>query len=234
MRNAAFTLVQNDMVILELWLKYYSKYFDDLYVIGNGTREDYKELDKLKEKYDFEFERVPLVHSSEYTLPICKDKQVKLLEDHHWVLYSDCDEFIVADPKKYRDLKAFMEAYPGEKCYCEGFNVLQMEDEQPISFAFKYLKQRKYFAKDLSYNKCLLSRVPLNWNVGCHKEIDIPDDISKAKADTGLFLLHLKYADLNYIKPRDLGPITTGLHHGVIAEGMKTKQEIPEEIRRLF
>ena len=234
MLNAAFTLVQNDMVILNLWLSYYSKYFDYLVVIGNGTKESYGKLEPLKEKYDFYFERIDFAGNSESTLDICKRKQKELLEKYNWVLYCDCDEFIVADPKKYMDLRVFMDAYPAEKCYCEGFNVLQVENEQPINFAFPYLSQRKYWSKDIDYNKPLLSKVPLNWAPGCHREMEIPDTDGKKIADTGLFLHHLKYADLKYKEPRDLGPTFTNLDHGKITEGMKIKQEIPQNIRRLF
>ena len=234
MHSAAFTLVQNDMVILELWLKYYSKYFDDLYVIGIGTKDEYGELQTLRKKYNFEFERVNYAGNSDYTLPLCKDKQKKLLENHDWVLYSDCDEFIVADPTKYKDLKDFVEKCDKDKVPCEGFNILHVEGESPIDFSQPYLSQRKYWAKDMDYNKCLLSKVPLNWNVGCHKEMDVDDSVSKAYANTGLFLLHLKYADLNPRSNRDFGPTITGIFHAKIEEGMKIKQEIPEKIRRLF
>ena len=234
MPNAAFTLVQNDMVMLELWLKYYSKYFDDIFVIGNGTKTEYEELQTLREKYKFEFERVTFAPNSDLTLLICKGKQVKLLENHKWVLYSDCDEFVVADSKKYKDLKDFMEKFDKDKVYCEAFNVLQMENEQSIDYSRPFLSQRKYWAKDIDYNKPLLAKVPLNWNPGCHKEVEIPDQDSKAMANTGLFMLHLRHADLNPRGNRDLGPIRTHPHPEKIMEGMKIKQEIPEEIRRLF
>ena len=99
MPNAAFTLVQNDMVILKLWCSYYSKYFEKLYVIGNDTKDGYGDLKGLKQEFNINYERIPFAGNSDETLSIVKNKQKELLKEYEWVLYSDCDEFIVADPK---------------------------------------------------------------------------------------------------------------------------------------
>src|SRR3990167_1198053 len=223
MPNAAFTLVQNDMVILKLWCSYYSKYFEKLYVIGNDTKDGYGDLKGLKQEFNINYERIPFAGNSDETLSIVKNKQKELLKEYEWVLYSDCDEFIVADPKLYKDLKVFMSAYPNDKVYCEGYNILQMDDENKIDYTKPYLMQRTYWAKDIDYNKPLLSKVPLNWAPGCHREMEIPDTDGKKMTKTGLYLLHLKYADLS-AEDRDLGPIITNVYSGKITEGMGIKE----------
>ena len=38
---AVFTIVMNDMVMLNLWVNYYKRYFDRLHIICNGTKESY-------------------------------------------------------------------------------------------------------------------------------------------------------------------------------------------------
>lgn len=235
MANAAFTIVQNDMLILGLWLRYYSQYFEQMTVIGNGTKAEYKgQINDWQAKYQLSFEQVGFLGNSDQTVVLCREKQKQLLANHEWVLYSDCDEYVVADPAFYKDLRTFMQAFPKDKTCCEGFNVLQAEDEEPIDFNLPYLSQRKYWAKDVDYNKPLLSRTPLNWAPGCHRELEEPDTDGKKLINTGLFLLHLKYADLHPKGKRDFGPTITQLNHGKVAEGMKIRQEIPKEIRRLF
>jgi len=233
MANAAFTLVQNDMVILQLWLKYYSQYFDYLYIIGNGTKEGYGKLESLKE-YKFTFERKGKMGNSAITSEVAKETQKKLLEKFEWVLYSDCDEFITPDLNLYKDFPAFFDAYPDEKTLCEGYDIVQTDNEEPIDFTKPYLQQRKYWYKNWSYNKPLLSKIPLNWAEGCHRELEVPDTIGKLQTKTGLYLIHLKYADLHPREPRDFGPITTNIQGEIITKGKEEKVEIPERYRRLF
>lgn len=235
MRSAAFTLVQNDMVIMKLWLTYYHKYFDDLTIIGNGTKEIYDtHIAELQRTISFSFERtIGPATNSETTLGIVKEKQEALLKDHEWVLYSDCDEYVFANPRKYKDLKDFMEKTKEDKVYCEAFEVFQAEDEEPIDYSEPYLKQRKFWFKNPSYNKPLLARVPINWVVGCHKEVDLSDSDSLAIKDTGLYLMHLKHSDLQATN-RDFGPMTTNIQWDLVGAGKNDRLPIPAKIRRML
>lgn len=245
MPNAAFTMVQNDMVILDLWTSYYSKYFDTLLVLGNGTKEEYGEhMDFLKTKYGIIYERLPamwgesdFLGNSELTIIKIKEKQKELLETHEWVLYSDCDEYVVADPKKYKDLKDFMQKYNGDKVYCEGMDVYQEEGQGAIDYSKPYLAQRGWWYKNRDYNKPLLAKVPLNWAPGCHSEEGGPaGNESRAIANTGLFLLHLKYSDLSPVNAdlRDFGPTLTGVNMDSVEKGKTEKGLIPKEVVKLF
>lgn len=234
MNTIAATIVENDMVILELWLRYYSKWFKDLYVLGNDTKKDYGELQPLKEKYHFRFERTPYLPHPPHVLEVVKNLQKRIFENFDWMMWSNCDEFVVTDPRKYRDLKDFMERYPEDKCLCEGFEVYQEEDEKPLDYSKPILQQRKYWFKDVCYNKPLLSKVPINWAEGFHRELEVPDTIGKEAKDTGLYLAHLKYADPTPEGNRDFGPTFSNINWDVVKEGKKVRQEIPEEIRRLF
>ena len=230
MSNAAFTLVQNDMVILNLWVSYYRRYFDRLHVVCNGTKDEYT---SYLDTQPFTYERVDgFAGNSDATVKIVRETQRKLLETYNWVLYSDCDEYVIADPEKYEDLKDFMNKCPLDKTHCEGYEVLQDEDEKPIDYSKAYLAQRKYWFKDHSYNKPLLAKVPIDWNPGCHKEYEVADEDSKEIKDTGLFLVHLKFSDLE--AQRDFGPTKTVVQGNVLEAGRKEKQPIPEKIRSLF
>lgn len=242
LNNCAFTLVVNDFVLLELWLSYYKKYFETLVVLGLGTKKEYDAYIQLRsQQVPFTFILLARPPSEEYNR-LCqidqiigdiKEWQQKLLKTHDWVLHSDYDEYVVADPRKYKDLRDFMNRCKVEKTYCEAYDVYQEENEEPIDYTKPYLLQRKYWFKDISYNKPLLARVPLNWMQGCHKEAEMSDEESRVIKDTGLFLLHLKYSDIE--TKRDLLPDTRGsINMSIVKEGKLRRELIPKKIRKLF
>jgi len=235
--SLAFTMVQNDVVILELWLKYYARFFDRLYVICNRTRENRQDdIKNLCEKYNAEYE---IFHGSlgdsDQTLGVVKERQAMFLETCRWVLYTDCDEIVIADPRKgYKNIREFMKRYKGNKTHCVCFDVMQSEDERAIDYSLPYLSQRSYWAKNNTYNKPLLSKVALDWNPGLHKEREMSDDESKSLENMGLILIHLKYSDMSPIGDRDLGPTITSYAGDRIAENMKNREKIPDIIGKIF
>lgn len=195
-RKAAFTRVLDDKEKLELWLSYYSKYFEDLYVIGYGTIGNFAELNN---KYPFTFTQMARdstatggMHSynSLYTM---KSKQRELLKNHEWVLYSDCDEFILVDYTQYKDLKDFMMRSREQQTFCEGYEIYQTDDEAGIDYTKPILVQRKYWWRDAngSYNKPLLSRIESDWTFGFHKLAHMTDEEVISIEKTGLYLIHL-------------------------------------------
>lgn len=234
MSNIAFTVVQNDMVILELWLSYYRQFFDRIHIIGNGTREQYRDyFDKLNAQEGVTAEILDLFYDdSDRTLGVVRERSDIFHKEHTWVLYSDCDEIVIPDPEKYADLRDFMKKSPDIETYCEGYDIIQVEGEEAIDYNKPYLRQRSYWSRNESYNKPLLSRRPIYWVAGYHKEGDMSDDESKAIKDTGLYLLHLKYSDMS--SQRDFGPTITGVHGDVLAFAQENKLKIPEVIRSIF
>jgi len=232
--NAVYTIVFNDMVILELWLKYYSRWFDHLVVIGSGTKDMYKgEIKLLQKRYGFEFAPIPFNDSIGELLTMVKDKQVELLKDHKWVLYTNCDEYLITDPKRYKDLKELMNKTWKKYVHCEAFDVYQADDEDPIDYSKPYLKQRKYWFKNKSYNKVILSRVELDWSNGCHRPNFITSEESRELKNVGLYLVHLKYSDPN-AAGRDFGPYETTMEGDLLSKGMELKTLIPEELKEVF
>ena len=197
-------MVNNDMVILELWLSYYSKYFDYIYVLGNGTDESYGDLEFLRDKYEFDFERIQFMGSLDQLLVRLSAKQVELLETYKWVLYGNCDELYITDGIKYKNLKDLMNRTWKKMIASEGYEVIQNEDEGPIDYTKPYFDQRRYWFKNTTMNKINLSRVPLDWVLGHHKLSTMTDDESREIKDTGLYLAHLKHADMS--AQRHFGP----------------------------
>lgn len=230
MPNLAYTIVFNDFVILELWLKYYSRFFEDLFVIADDTNIDDPEFKRLLATYKFKFEWIPLEIDPSTLLGTVRAKQCEFLQDHEWVLYTNCDEYLV--PSQYKDLGELMEKCELPYISCEAFDVFQDDGEKPIDFAKPYLKQRKYWFKNNSYNKTVLSRVPLEWVPGCHRTGNMSDEDQKNIKDTGLYLVHLKYADMDVV--RDNLTYKREFEYDVLEKGKSERMEIPPKVRRAF
>ena len=243
MKTIAYTMVQNDMKMLELWARYYSKYFDNLYVVCWNTKPKYKPyLDKLSKKYRMEYddmgseEEIIRYGNILGTRIYLQKKQVEFLanpNEYDWVLYTNVDE-ILAPNKRYKNLKDLMKRSSRNWIACGGYEVIQVDGEGPIDYSRPYFKQRKYWIKNPNYNKILLSKVPLDWVNGMHKLAQMTDNESTGSKNTGLYLIHLKHADLNPKRKRDFGPYRTNLDPNIMEHWLDRKRKIPEYIRRLI
>lgn len=238
MKTVAFTLWQNDWTLLRLWFNYYHKQFDDIFVICHATNKKYfSRLDQVKQRYNFDYSYT----SEEITDPqraveTFREKQKNLLTKYDWVLFSNCDEFIIPDPKLAKDLKQLMKKTKKDWIACTAYDVVQVEGETSIDYSKPFLKQRKYWARNKNYNKILLSRVPLKWDQGMHRIEEVSAVESKKIDNTSLYLIHTKHADwAMYGDPeRDLNP--PGNFHFepwvVKAIEEKTYTEIPKYLKR--
>jgi hypothetical protein len=222
MKTLAFTRFRDKPELLETWLKYYSKYFDELCVFGHRARGF---PIQLAQKYVFTYENTQLDLHGIPSLEFLSTKQVEFLKNHTWVFYSDMDEIVIADPLKYKDLKDYMLKSEEKQPFCEGFELfrIEVEGEGPIDRSKPILQQRKHWWKSVngSYNKNTLSKIPSHWVHGFHYLQEMyPNDVKKI-CNTGLYLIHLKHVD-------DKQTLD-----GVTEEG-GTATFIPEEIRRIF
>lgn len=210
MQSIAFTIVQNDMVGLRVWLRYYSKYFTKVMVITDHTKEMYdSKLAEFTKEYGAEFRRENgIIRDPMETAYSLMSIQQELLKSYDWVLYCNCDEIIATDPKHYKDLKSLMRRCKRKYVVCEGWDVVKKSHEYPLNYDEPILQQRSRMIKNTNYNKVLLSRIPLDWDAGCHQYKKIPKEEYPKFKDTGLHLLHLKYADPDAPTPRDVGPWT--------------------------
>lgn len=192
MRTVAFTRVRDDEQKLETWLSYYSRYFDDLHVMGCNIKPGI--IEEMSKKYNFGSTLTEVQLHSVASLEVMSNKQIELLKDHEWVFYSDMDEIVMADPEKYRDLRDFMNISQEKQTYCEGYWLYKAAGEKDMDWTKPILTQRHSWWKDSSgsYNKPLLSRVESKWVHGFHYLREDPEHDPKTIADTGLYLLHLK------------------------------------------
>lgn len=231
-KNLVFTFWQNDLVILNLWVKYYSKYFDKLYVYCFNTKEEkWSDLLKLKAKFPkVDFEKLESYNGDRIdgdprvAVGFIRNRQDAFLKEHKWVLFANCDEYLLA-----KNLKSLLKNPSLIVIPCEGFDIVQDENEKRLRYNRNILTQRKYWVKNPNYNKIILSRIPLSWNQGLHQPDYIGTEESKQIRNTGLYLVHLKHADLK--RKGDFGPKISVVDKRII-EGKR--KGVPRWMKKLL
>ena len=198
-RRAAFTIAQNESTFLPLWVSFYRRHFDaaDLYVLDHESTDGSGEgivgqCNVLQVHRDKTFDHVWLKGTVE-------DFFSFLLRSYPAVLFTDVDEFIVADPDRYADLGTYIDNMEGPAACCSGYNVVQYPDEPSLRFDQPVLRQRRFWHPSPEwYSKRLLGRIPLSWNVGLHQEYNAPS----ALPDPDLRLVHLHRVDYDHCLAR--------------------------------
>ena len=234
MKTIAFTFVQNDMVILNFWASYYSKYFDELMVMCCGTKPEHKQtLKEMEVKYNLRRENLEADEvSAPFAREIINKKQRELINGYDWVLYSNCDEILV--PTKHKTINELMKRTRRKYIVCEGYEIVQEGDEKALDYDEPILRQRRSWLKNFNYNKILLSKIPLLWNEGQHQIDGFGGEESKLFKNTGLFLLHFKHADMKMdVEKRDLGPMKTS-PNAYVLETMGSRKPIPKRFRNFI
>jgi len=216
MKLAAFTMATiGDELLLDLLIKHNLKSFDKMYVLNHQLSEVKRnKLMKRKNVSVIDVKLDPDFGFHEWFRQCVINCQKRLLKEYDWVLYSDSDEIVVADPEKYCNLREFIKRLNVDDgvrprrekvdyVYCQGYDVRHVrKEEPPLNLEKKLLQQRKYWYRHYPYNKPLLSRVPLEWVVGLHKVGKESDDEQRDRFHTDLYLIHLKWLDWELCQPR--------------------------------
>jgi hypothetical protein len=222
---------QNDLVGLDLWLKYYRQQFDDVLILCFSTNPKYYlALEERKVKYE-------VLEGEGWDEPgrtneMLKVKQQQLLEKYDWVLFCNLDEFLIPDPKRFKNMKQLIESryYIPAECY----EVIQIKGDKEIDYSRSFLAQRQHWIKNENMNKVLLSSVPLSWNEGQHQIKEVNSETSKNLTNTGLYLIHLKHADTK-TDGRDLGPMKRQPEAYVYEQIKNGKEEpIPDSFKEIL
>jgi len=229
--RAAFTIAQNEPVMLPLWLSYYGRYFDpdDLYVLDHDSSDGSTEglegrcrvVPVHRQTYDHHWLRVNV-----------ESFQAFLLRSYDTVLFTDSDEFVLADPSRYSGLDDYIAKLARPAARCLGFNVVQQPDEPPLRFDAPLLAQRRCWHASLLYSKRLLSRIPLRWSEGFHLEYSAPDD----PPDPELLLVHLHRVDYDACLARHRKAFARDWKETDLLQGLGTQNRIiePDEFEEWF
>lgn len=190
---AVFTMVYNEHRMLPLWVRYYGQQVgaENLFILDHGS-------DNLPELPGCHV--IPLRRTELDEIDRCRQVQVfqkKLLRSYQSVLFTDCDEFLVADPARYTSLRDYAAHAPAASVRCIGVDVMECEPNlPPVQWDKPILQQRPYGAVRIWSCKTLLSSVPLTWEPGFHKCKE------PAMLDAALWMFHLKYADQSSVLER--------------------------------
>ncbi|MGH2961513.1 MAG: glycosyltransferase family 2 protein, partial [Solirubrobacterales bacterium] len=198
-RRAVFTIMQNEPRFLPLWLRYYGAHFDapDMYVLDHDS--DDGSTQGLDERCNVVAVHRDVSFDHMWLNGIVEDFQAFLLRSYDTVLFTEADEFIVADPERYAGLGEYIERMEGLFARCTGYNVVHYPDEPPLRFEEPILRQRRYWHPSPQwYSKRVLSRIPLSWHIGFHQEFNVPE----VEPDPGLCLIHLHRVDYEYCLAR--------------------------------
>lgn len=228
MSIAFLTMVHNEKVFLDLWLRYYKQFSDNLFVINHDSEEDTISRDRKNHK----FKEIKVFnnsfHDASWMRDVVKREQKKLLKKFDMVVFVESDEYLLVDPEKYSNLMDFISKNPQNCIFATGYNVVQdLGYEFTLDFAKPILRQRKYWASSTSYSKPVIAHTPLNWVPGFHTIDEITDDHNKPK-NPFLILAHLKFADYDEFNNRfrDNG--------GDFENELRGKILIPERFRDLL
>lgn len=190
MNVAVVTMFYNETVNLPIWVKYYGNIFgrDSLYPIDHGSEQDVRDVTA-----GCNYIRIP---RSPFNDPrraaFISNLQHSLLQMYDYVIYTDCDELLVADPDNFSSLKDYISKMSSDYVTSVGLNIQQVvEREAPYDTRHSILDQRSYCRFVSPMCKTLISKVPLTWGGGFHTT-DKPINIDK-----NLFLFHTRRMDLD-------------------------------------
>jgi hypothetical protein len=192
---AALTIVRDEAVMLPRWLRYYGDQLglDHLVVIDHGSTDG--STDDLPCR---------VIRNPELTGPSFERARMRLLtrvarellERHDAVVFTDCDEFLLADPARYDGLRDYVAANPDREVTGGfGFNIVHRADREPaLREDLPVLGQRRYGIFIQRLCKPSLKRVDAKWRFASHG-IAVPYE-----PDPALLLVHLKYADAEHLR----------------------------------
>jgi hypothetical protein len=190
MHIAVTTMVYNEHVNLPLWIRHYKAHCPGatLFVIDHGSDDG-----STHGLTGVNLVALPRTSFDDQTrVEFVADFQHALLRFYDVVIYTDCDEMLVADPRKHASLTSFLQATKSNVIAPIGLNIRHLpEIELPIDLRAAILGQRRYAGFASGMCKPSIARVPLLWVPGFHWCDQIPD------YRTDLYQFHLKWMDID-------------------------------------
>ncbi len=119
------------------------------------------------------------------------DLVTELTTRYTHVVRVDCDEFAVADPRRFASLQDYIAECRRDYVTAYGYDIVAAPSDPPLDFSKPILGMQRKFAFALNaLNKTCLTSIPMTWGRGFHA-------CQMPPAFDGLFLMHLKRADID-------------------------------------
>lgn len=189
MKIAAITMVYNEARAIRRWVDYYSRQVgaENCYIVDHGS--DDGSTTGLGAINVVRIPRSP--QDNQKRADSISHFANSLLCWYDYVLYVDCDEFLVPDPRKYQGLWHYCETARPDYVTSIGINVIHaIETEAELAPDKPVLSQRAFGMFVSAMAKPNLTSVPVLWSPGFHFR-------DKPAVFGDLFLIHLKYADIS-------------------------------------
>lgn len=190
--RAAFTIVHDEATMLPVWLAHGERSFEpgDLYVLDHGSSDG--STDDLDDRCHVIRVHREAEFDHDWLRSTVESFQAFLLRSYDTVVFTEVDELLVPDPRRYPGgLADYLTHLDRPAARATGFNLVHQPDEPPLDFEAPILAQRSRWHLSKLYSKRLVARRPLRWSLGFHEEFAAPDD----PPDPDLLLVHLHRAD---------------------------------------
>jgi hypothetical protein len=187
---AAITMAYNEAVLLPLWGRHYVRQVgaDHCYVIDHGSHEP---LHLPPGVNVLRLPRSP--HDDPRRAAFISQFAASLLKYYDWIIHTDVDELVLADPQRYPDLPSFCAAAEAPTITAIGLDVQHVPAlEAPLNPKRPVGEQRGWVRFTSAMCKPVLSRQAQTWAPGFHCS-------DQRLVFDQLYLFHLHWAD------RDLG-----------------------------
>ena len=186
-RVAALTMVRDEAALLPLWCQHYLRQVGagNLYVLDHGSR------DGGTAGIPAQVTPVPDGPLDEaLRLDRVTEAVRGLLGAYDWVVHSDVDELVLADPRHFPALADYAAAEPSPAARAVGLDLHHLPDDEPPFDPGRPLgAQRRWVRFAASMCKPALVREAVRWTPGFHA--------SEPQGRFGaLYCVHLRYMDL--------------------------------------
>lgn len=197
MSLALFTIAQDELDLLPLWLAHYRHYAPEasLYVLNHDSMGD---ADYYLRTLDDDITVVPVRHAESFDYHwlarVVEDFAGFLLHSHDAVGFSEVDELLMpALDGAHATLHDLLANVPDRFIKAQGQCVVHHHPEEPaMQWDKPILAQRLHWYPSQRYSKIALMRDRVYYTHGFHSAYNVPDSM---KPHPDLVCLHLHQAD---------------------------------------